>query len=110
MFTISPSVGQCYFQVTSNLNMSQLGKVTNNDIIGAFTLKASVGQCYCQVISNVNMLQQGKGFKQRYYGNIHNFSLCRLVLLSGNVHSEHVAKVASVQATILSEFKQFENL
>ena len=32
------SVGQRYFQVTSNLNMSLQGKFSNNDIIGTFTL------------------------------------------------------------------------
>jgi len=25
-FTVQPAVGQCYFQVTSNLNISQQGK------------------------------------------------------------------------------------
>jgi len=37
------------------------------------------------------MSQQGKGIKQRYYRNINNLSLCRTVLLSGNVKSEHFA-------------------
>ena len=30
-------------------------------------------------------------FKQRYYRNIYTLTLCRPVLLSGNVQSEHVA-------------------
>ena len=85
-------------------------RVQINDIIGILTILASVGQWYFQLRSNLNMLQQGKRFNQRYYKNINNFTLCRLVLLSGNVQSEHVAGVVSVQATILSEFKHFENL
>jgi len=42
-------------------------------------------------------------FKQRYYRNINLLSLCRPVLLSGNVQSEHVAVGESFQTTILSE-------
>jgi len=37
------------------------------------------------------MSQQWKGFKQRYYRYLNILSLCRPVLLSGNVQSEHVA-------------------
>ena len=37
------------------------------------------------------MSQQWKGFKQRYYRNINSLRLCRPVLLSGSVQSEHVA-------------------
>jgi len=32
-------------------------------------------------------------FKQRYYRNLNTLRLCRPVLLSGNVQSEHVAAV-----------------
>jgi len=48
------------------------------------------------------MSQQGKAFKQRYYLNLNTLSLCRPVLHSGNVQSEHVAAGKSVQITILS--------
>jgi len=37
------------------------------------------------------MLQQGKGLKQLYYRNLYSLSLCRPLLLSGNVQTEHVA-------------------
>ena len=124
-------------QVTSNLNMSQQGKLFKQQYYrnintlslcrrvllsrnGQFEhvqqwkwLKqlyyrklntlGSEGQCYFQVISNLNMSQQCKFFKQIYYRNINNFSLCRPVLLSGNVQSEHVATEERVQTTILSE-------
>jgi len=63
----------------------------------------SVGQFHLQVTSNLNMSQQVKGLKQRYYRNINTFSLCRPVLLSGNLQSEHVETARSVQTTILSE-------
>jgi len=43
------------------------------------------------------MSQQWKGFKQRYYRNLNNESLCRAGLLSGNDQSEHVATVEMVQ-------------
>jgi len=36
--TFYASVGQCYFQVTSNLKMSQQGKGSNNNIIGTLIL------------------------------------------------------------------------
>jgi len=49
------------------------------------------------------MSQQGNGFKQRYYRNFNTLSLCRPVLLSGNVQSEHVAAREIVQTKILSE-------
>jgi len=49
------------------------------------------------------MSQNGKGFKQRYYGNINTLSLCRPVLLSGTLQSEHVAAGEMFQTTILSE-------
>jgi len=55
-------------------------------------------------MSNLNMLQEGKEYKQRHYRNTNILRLCRPVLLSGNVQSEHVAAVVSVQATILSEY------
>jgi len=42
-------------------------------------------------------------FKQRYYPNINTLSLCRPVLLSGNVQSEYVDAVESFQTTILLE-------
>jgi len=48
------------------------------------------------------MSQQGKGSKKRYYRNLNILSLCRPVLLSGNVQSEHVATGEIVQTTILS--------
>jgi len=41
--------------------------------------------------------------KQRYYRNLNDLSLCRQVLHSGNVQSEHCAAVERVQKTILSE-------
>jgi len=37
------------------------------------------------------MSQQCKGLKQRYYRNTNTLSLCRPVLLSGNVQSDYVA-------------------
>jgi len=43
------------------------------------------------------MSQQGKVFKQLFYRNLNNLSLCRPVLLSGNVPSKHVAAGESVQ-------------
>ena len=43
------------------------------------------------------MSQQWKGFKQGYYRNFNNESLCRAGLLSGNGLSEHVATVEMVQ-------------
>jgi len=49
------------------------------------------------------MSQQGKVFKQRYYRNINNLSLCRPELLSGNVQTEHVAAGEIFHTTILSE-------
>jgi len=49
------------------------------------------------------MSQQVKGFKQRYYRNLNNLSLCRPVLLSGKSQPEHVAAGESFQTTILSE-------
>jgi len=76
------------------------GNGSNKDIIGKLTLEDSVGQSYFQVTPNVIMSLQGKGFKQRYNRNINNLSLCSPVLLSGNVQSEHVAAVESVQRTI----------
>ena len=36
-------------------------------------------------------------FKQRYYRKINTLNLCRPVLLSGNVQSEHVAEVEMVK-------------
>jgi len=51
----------------------------------------------------MNMSQQGKIFKQKYYRNINFLSLCRLVLLSGNVQFQHVAAGEMVQTTILAE-------
>jgi len=49
------------------------------------------------------MLQQVNMIKQRYYRNINNLRICRPVLLSGNVQSEHVAAGEKVETTILSE-------
>jgi len=49
------------------------------------------------------MLQQWNVIEQRYYQIINTLSLYRPVLLSGNVQSEQVAAVESVQTTILSE-------
>ena len=45
----------------------------------------------------------GKVFKQRYYWNLNNLSLCIPVLLSGNDQCEHVAAGESIQTKILSE-------
>jgi len=36
--SLSASVGQCYFQLTSNQIMSRQGKFSSNDIIGTLTL------------------------------------------------------------------------
>ena len=41
--------------------------------------------------------------KQRYYRNTNILSLCRPVLISGNLQSEHVAAGELFQTTILSE-------
>jgi len=49
------------------------------------------------------MSQQSKGVKQRYYRNLNNLRVCRPVLLSGNLQSEHVAAGEIVQTTILLE-------
>jgi len=43
------------------------------------------------------MSQQWKWFKQRYYRNINPWSICRPVLLSGNVQYEYVAACEIVQ-------------
>ena len=77
--------------------MSQQRKVSNNDIIGTLTALRSLGQCYFHVTYNMNMSQQWKEFKQRYYRNLNNLCLCRPVILSSNVQSEHVAAVEFVQ-------------
>jgi len=53
--------------------------------------------------ANLNMSQQGKVFKQRYYRFLITLSLCRPVLLSGNVQSKHIAAGESVKIVILSE-------
>jgi len=45
----------------------------------------------------------GKIFIKRYYWNINTLRLCRPVLLSGIVKSEHVAAGLVFQTTILSE-------
>jgi len=42
-------------------------------------------------------------FKHPFYRNINPLSLCRPVLLSGNVQSEHVAVGETFQTKILSE-------
>jgi len=56
------------------------------------------------------MSKQSKGFKQRHYRNLKNLCLCRPVLLSGNVQTEHAAEGESVQTTLLSEHEHFKNL
>jgi len=56
------------------------------------------------------MSQQGKVFKQRYYRTFNNLSLCRPVLLTGNVQSERVAAGDRVQTKILSELLNFKPL
>ena len=43
------------------------------------------------------MLHQWKVFKQRYYLYINNLRICRPVLISSNVQSEHVAAGEKVQ-------------
>jgi len=48
------------------------------------------------------MSQQRKLFKERDYRNVNTLSICRPVLLSGNVQSEHVEAVRMVQRTNLS--------
>jgi hypothetical protein len=63
-------------------------------------LNSYVGQSYFQVTSNLNRSQQLEDFKHRYIRKLSNLFLCRPVLLSGNVQSEHVAAAASVQTTI----------
>ena len=45
----------------------------------------------------------GEVFKQRYYRDIYNLSLCRAALLSGNAQCEHVAVEEMVQTKILLE-------
>jgi len=89
--------------------MSQQGKGIKY-IIGTLNFHASVGQCYLQVTFNLNMSQQGKKFIQRYYRNINKLKLCRPLLLSGNVQSEHVAGGNGVQKIILSEHQHFKSL
>jgi len=42
-------------------------------------------------------------FKQRFYPNIHTLSICRTVLFSDNVQSEHITTGESIQTTILAE-------
>jgi len=42
-------------------------------------------------MSKLNMSQQGNGLKQLYYRNLNTLNLCRPLLLSGNVQTEHVA-------------------
>jgi len=49
------------------------------------------------------MSQEGKLFKQRYYWNIYTLTLCRPVLLSSDLQSEHVAAGERLQTTMLSE-------
>jgi len=49
------------------------------------------------------MSQQGKDFKQRYYRNIYNLSLCRPMLLSGNIQSKNFAAGEIVETTKLAE-------
>jgi len=45
---------------------------------------------------------------KKYYRNINTLRICRPVLLSGNVQSEHVAAGESVQTTILWKSLQFK--
>jgi len=56
------------------------------------------------------MSQQVKVLKQIYYRNVNVLSLCRPVLLSGNVQFEHVGARESVQRTILLERLRFNPL
>jgi len=58
----------------------------------------------------MNMSQQGKEFKQRYYRNLNTLRLCRPVLLSGNLQTDHVAAGEMVQTTVLSEHQRFKPL
>ena len=55
------------------------------------------------VSSKLNMSLRGKVFKQRYYRDINTLSICRPVLLSCNVQSEHVVAEEKLQTTILLE-------
>jgi len=84
------------------------GNVSYNDIIDPLTLQAALGQCYFQVTSNLNMSQRVKVSMKRCYWNINILSLCRLMLLSGNVQSEHVAAEEEFQTSILSEHLHFK--
>jgi len=101
--TLYASVDHCYFQVPSNLNMSQEGKVFKQryyrNLITSSTCISVILSGYFQS----EHVAAGKKFKQRYYRNINTLSLCRPVLLSFNVQFEHVAPGESVQTTILSE-------
>jgi len=49
-------------------------------------------------------------FKQRYYRNLNTLILCRPVLLSGILQSEHVAAGEIFQTMILSETLHFKTL
>jgi len=59
------------------------------------------------VLLSGNLLSEhvaaGEVFRQQYYRNTNNLSICRPELLSGNVQSEHVVEVEKFQTTILSE-------
>jgi len=47
------------------------------------------------------MSERWKVFKQRFFHDINNLSICRPLLLSGNVESEDVAAGEIVETTIL---------
>jgi len=79
------------------------GEVFKQRYYGNINNLSFVGQWYFQVIPNLNMSQQWKVSKQRYYRTLNTLGLCRPLLLSGYVQSEHVAAVESIQATILSD-------
>ena len=49
------------------------------------------------------MSQEGKAYKERYYRKINTLNICRPVLHSDNVQSEHVVAGESVERTILLE-------
>jgi len=107
-FTLIAFVGQCYFQVTFNLNMLQQGKISKQRYYRNIN---TLSLCRPVLLSGNAQSEHAaawKCFKQRYYRNINSLSLCRPVLLSGNFQAEHAAAGESVQTTILSEHEHLK--
>jgi len=101
--TLLASVYQCYFPVTSNLNMSQQGKVF---IQRYYRNHNNLSLCRQVLLSGNFQFEHaatGERFKQRYCRNMNTLKLSRPVLLSDNVQSEHVGLGEWFQTTILSE-------